>query len=75
MSEKKLDNPQKALDRLESINIQRGYLMNEINEKKQQVYLMESRLKELEKEGSSIYQDIIDAKKLSKQDKKEEVLA
>ena len=68
MAEKKLESPKEILDRLESINIQRGYLMHEINEKRQQVHLMESKLQELEVEGSKIYSQIANAKEDKKKD-------
>lgn len=63
MGEKKLTTPQEILDALESINMRRGYLMNQINEKKEQVHLMEGRLKDLEIEGSAIYDKIVTAEK------------
>lgn len=74
MEEKKLENPQEILDALESINIQRGFIMNELNEKKQHVHLLENRLKELEKQGSKIYSQVVKPIKPPKQDKKEEAL-
>lgn len=74
MEEKKLKSPSDILDALESINIQRGFIMNELNEKKQHVHLLESRLKELEKEGARIYEQVKNPIKAPRQDKKEEAL-
>ena len=71
MEEKKLESPKEILDRLESINLQRGFIMNEINEKKQHVHLLENRLKELEVEGSKIYSKVVNPIEPQKQDKKE----